>query len=540
MRPIHPQTTMSLQTLPGRTNRLIGALQVNVVDYKPYKNPREITQAEVDALREYTRKLVMTLRKFTNFMTPGDDKVQAVIELKNNELDEALHLDLLLGSIDDPFIKPIALPLPKIYQGLRVTNLHEALATISTPQPGGNVPNMIRNLTHVMHGRLLPEDMQILLHYTEEPLFMEWFKNMDPSVRDRITLKTMDIPSRKGLHLPYRSDLPGGVGTLGIITPMHSAHQVMGDEMADLAECNHVLVSESLGQLVTSKLRRYNEFQNPSSAFRKQCALDNYNMTLGGGHIPTVSLNDEEMVIYLQCIEERRDCKGSILSSGGSDTEQRKIKDPYFGSPFDEHRALNETTAALVTESLQRYFTCIPTQNEAHTYFPLSVSCGPYGGYHICCTPDAKRYGVFSSTPHGDGAQKMLDIIGPSEEISINTKRTMGAGDAVASILSIAHLVDVEQLMGELKTPHHPISKKFIEIAASIFVSLLSRFAGEILYHTNRCDWMGVPPEKFRDIIAATARKSLDLAAETWNGIDQRPMVTREPEWDIDVAMWQL
>lgn len=534
-----PRNTMTLQTLPSRTNSLLGAIQVNVVDYKPFTDTSGITEAELQAIRDYCRRLIDQLRRDTTFMTPSDDKVSTVIELAQKQFDQKLHLHLLLGKGDEPLIRPVALPLPAKFHGLKPNSLHEALEVISTPQAGGNVPNMIRNITHVMRGRILPPDMQILLYSTLEPVFMEWLDAMDPAIRDHIAVKAIEIPSRKGLHLPYTSEKPGGIGTLGLITPMHSAIQTMHDHIGSLTACNHVLVSESLGQLVTHDFLNYREFQNPSSAFREQCALENYNLMLNGGRIPIVSVNDEEMARYVTSIESRRALHPSIISTGGDETE-KKPKEPSFGHPFDENRSFNSATADLATESFNRYFACIQPQTETQTYFPLSVSCGPFGGYHIACTPDGKRHVVFSSTPQGEGAQKMLDIIGPNEEVKLPIKRTMGAGDAVSSVLSLAHLLDIEQMMGQMKGHQHPINRKFIEVAASIFVGLLSRFAGEILYHTNRCDWLGVPPDKFRDIINATVQKSLDIAAGIWNSIDQKPTIAREPEWDIDIAMWQL
>ncbi len=134
----------------------------------------------------------------------------------------------------------------------------------------------------------------------------------------------------------------------------------------------------------------------------------------------------------------------------------------------------------------------------------------------------------------------MLDLVGKDTEISLDIKRTMGAGDSVSSVLSMAHLWDMEELMGQMRESGHPIDTKYMEIAGTLFTSLLSRVAGEILYHSNRCDWMSVPPEKFREIIAVTAKKSLDLAADLWNQVDQKPTIAKEQEWDIDLAMWQL
>lgn len=528
----------TLETMPGRTNSKLGAVQVNVVDYKPFMDMDGIDEAEMQQIRSCTRKLIDSLRTYTTFMSPGEDKVATEIKLSNDEIGQKLHLNLLLGNKDEPFIKSLDIPVPKKYRGQSVNNLHEALAIISQLQPGGNVPNMVRNIAHAIHGKILPKDMEMLLYTTDEPVFQKWFSDLPEETRNRIDMRTMSVPSRKGLHLPYTSDLPGGIGTLGLVTPMHSTIQEMSANMGQLATCNHVLVSESYGQLVTKDNRLYREFQNPSTAFREQCALDNYSLMLHGGRIPIVSLNDLEMEKYLRSIESRRGLNSTSPST--DELAEKKSKKPSFGQPFDENRKLSSATAELTSESFNRYFSCVTPHPEPQTYFPLSVSCGPLGGYHIACTPDGSRYVIFSSTPQESGTEKMFKIIGENEDIKMETKRTMGAGDSVSSVLSLVHLWDIDKVMSQMRSSSHPIDAKFIEISGIIFTSILSRFAGEILYHSSRCDWMSIPPDKFPDIISATAKKSLDLAACIWNSVDQKPTVACEPDWEIDIAMWQL
>ena len=523
--------------IPGSTNTTLGAVQVNVVDYKPFTNGDDVTSDERAAVQYVSRKLIDNLRTFTTFMTPNEDKVATNLELVDSTGDR-LVLNLALGKQDDPFIKRFEIPLPKIYQGRTAPNLHQALKEISTVQPGGNVPNMIRNTIHAMRAGLLPLDMELRLLSTDEPVFQEWFDGLEPVIRDRIRLTTLDVHSRMAIHLPYDSDKPGGVGTLGLVTPMHSTIQGIGENFEQLVECNHVLVSESLAQLVGPSHRRYRELQNPSTAFRQQCPLESYNLMLNQGRIPYISMNEDEMTKYLESIETRRALGGTSPSTGRTSD----ITTPSFSQPFDDERELNLAAMQSVTDSFNRYFACITPHPENQIYFPVSVSCGPFGGYHIACTSDGKRYVVFSSTPHpkGDGTEKMLNIIGDNDDIKPDKKHTMGAGDSVATILSMAHLWDMEKLIGNMRRKHHPIGSKFIETASMIFASLLSRFAGEILYHSDRCDWMSVPPDIFPQIMETTGRKSLDLASSLWNKVSGSPQVAREPEWDMDVALWQL
>ena len=523
--------------IPGSANTTLGAVQVNVVDYKAFVDTTDITDGELDAVRKVSRTLIDNLRTFTTVMTPGDDKVATNIRLVNTEIGENLTLELEIGKMDDPFLKRFVLPLPQKFQGRSVADLHGALSNISQVQPGGNVPNMIRNMVHLMRANLLPPDTQIQLYSTDEPLFRSWFDTLDPSIRNRIALTFMEVPARKAFQVQYNSDKPGGIGTLGLVTPMHSTINKLHAHFDGLTDCNHVLVSESLGGLVNDRNRAtYREFQNPSSAFRQQCPLESYNLMLNKGRIPFISMNMGEMDGYLRSIETRR----ALGSAASSSSDAEKKPESSFSQPFDDARELNDATVKLVTEAFNRYFTCITPNPEEQIYFPISVSCDAFGGYHVVCTPDGKRYAIFTSTPQGNGAENMLNMIGHNEDIRLSTKRTMGAGDSVASILSMVHLWDIQKVIGNLRTKRHPLNPKFIEMASTIFVSLMSRFAGEMLYHSDRCDWMSVPPEIFPAVMRKTAEKSLNLAAESWNKIDRKPEVMREQDWDIDIAMWQL
>ncbi len=115
----------------------------------------------------------------------------------------------------------------------------------------------------------------------------------------------------------------------------------------------------------------------------------------------------------------------------------------------------------------------------------------------------------------------------------------MGAGDAVASVLALVRMWDLKAVMRKYANKkRHPVADDFFETAAIVFVSLLSRYAGNVVYHSNRCDWLSVPQEAFPRILKSVAEKSLDAATALWGRT--LPQVTRETEWDIDVALWHL
>lgn len=515
------------QEFPGSSRGTkLGAVQVNMVDYKFGVG---IDSGDLRETKDAVRRLLDSLRTYTTFIPPGKDKTVADVTLVNNQIGEKLSLMLQFGKADDPFLKPFELPLPRQYRERSVKDLHEALKGMGRVDPGGNVPNMVRNITHIMQTPLVPRDMELLLHSTEEPLFLDCFQQLPGQIRERITLVMLDVPARKGLHLPYTSD-QDKPGILGIGTPMHSTIRSIGPHFESLSDCNHILTSESLVSLVLNdpKRQQFREFQNPSTAFRAQCALESYNHVLNRGrHIPIITMNDAEMVEYVMSLEKRR----------AAPTSQDQALS--FSSPFDKDHNVSHPTIDSVSSSFQRYFACVTPKPYDSLNFPVSVSCGHRGGYHIACNSKGDRYVIFSSTPSNTGSEKMLSVIGSNDDIAIDKQHVMGAGDAVASILSLTHLWDTEAVVRRYATSSCPLDDRFIETATMIFVSLLSRVAGEVVFHSDRCDWSSIPPDVFPHLIAKTAEKSLQSALHVW-GRNGAPQKTQEHEWEIDIALWQL
>ena len=519
--------------IPGHTgNTRIGAVQVNMVDYKFGEG---LSDDDLQESREATRRLVLSLYEHTNFIQRGKDKVTADIELKSGEIGTRLPLNFHLGKRNDLYIKPFDLPLPQQYRGKTVANLHEALSRMSRVDPGGNVPNMVRNITHIMGTKIIPEDMELQLYSSDEPLFQQWYESLSTEVRERIRYTGLSVPSRKGLHLSYAKG-EGKFGTLGIGTPSHSTIHEMEPHFGDLLSCNHVLVSESLEHHVKTPdaRRKYRELHNPSTAFREQSAIESYNHVLNGGeYIPIVSLNDEEIVDYIESIIKRQDSPASLSSEA---TPKETLS---FESPFDQNGNLNGANIAIVDESIQRYFSCITPREEGTLNFPLCVSCGAKGGYHVACTVKGKKFVIFSTTPNEEGAKKILNIVGNNDDVRLSHQKVMGAGDSVATILSLSHIWDIPAYMNMHAKKNHPSDAKFIEVASMIFISLLSRCSGEILYHSLGCDWRSVPHGAFEHLVENAAKKSLEQAGNMWRNV-ARPHTVRESDWGIDIAMWEL
>lgn len=522
----------------GRDNVKLGAVQVNVVDYKPFSNAESISPTEMDIVQNATRTLLEELRMYTTIVQPGEDKVSAVTELRSNQIGDQLELLIKFGKTGQPFKKDFDLPLPKSLRGFSAADLHSALQNIGRIDPGGNVPNMVRNIVHLMSMNLMPPDFEVHLYSTSEPVFQQWYDSLAEHIRDRVHRTLLQIPSRTSIHLAYPGE-KSTIETMGLVSPMHSTVNAVQPYMDTLAGCNHVLVSESLQPNIQSDTlaRTYQEFQNPSSAFRSKCGIASYDMVIDRKypvqHIPFVSLNHTEMVTYLKSVEDRRD----IMNQVG----QQKKNEPSFNEPFDRNGHISTATVRNVTDSLQRYFTCITPTNNSSMYYPLSITCKASGGYTVAVSSDrGEKHVIFSSVPTEKGSERMLALAGNHPDMSIDKHSTMGAGDSVASVISAVHLWNLEEMLGRLRQEdRHPLDAKFMEKASMIFTSLLGRFAGMILVHSDRCDWSCVSKEAFQNMILRTAEKSLDLAAACWSS-GEYIQVMKEPEWGIDIATWKL
>jgi hypothetical protein len=529
-------------------NPLLGAVQVNVVDYKAFPDPTRATPEEVAQHEDAAKQLLLSLRKNTNFVGPKQEKVAASMRLLNTQIGDKLGLVLRLGAEGDEYLKEMKIPLPQSYRGKGINEnasdairLHEALMHISRVDPGGNVPNMIRNIVHAMRAKVMPTNVEVRLFSTYEPVFNEWMEGVPEDVRERIHLKYLEVDSRKALHMKYPNDMTQSKGTLGLVTPMHSTLSEMGKHFPKLAECNHALVSESLTPLAKNNQDRatYTEFQNPSSAFRDQCAIETYNNRLNQGENPIISMNDEEMVKFIEALERREAVQGKRANSSGLPEEEEVLT---FAKPFDENGQLHEQTTSEVTASFRRYFSVVHPKAAKNMRFPVSVSCGREGGYHVAIDPNGKKYAIFSSIPDEttEGPAKMIKLLGdPEKKINLAKEQTMGAGDSVATILSMAHIWDVQKYMESFRTKDQTMDERFITTASMIFISLISRYAGAMLFHSDKCDWSDIPEDKFPKILEETAKRAMKLAEGTWKNT-AKPTMAFEPDWNIRVALWEM
>lgn len=477
------------------------------------------------------QNIVGKLRQEANLhqFTKGD-KLPAHLRWRAGEplqLSGKLPIELYGGALGE-FIRPMAIPLSDKAPNGEVQSLEHALQLISRTDPGGNAPNEMRNLVRLMEGGVGPEHLHLFT--SSDALFEEWLQSVQGPVRDHIAVTRLSFASRMGVHLPYR--LTERNGTLGISSPADTTRGPIRPHFADLLSCNHVIVSEGLGrEIQASGMEEGHSLQqkmNPSSGLRADCALDAYEYVQAGGPPPFATMNDEETDFYIRVLKGRVE---------GVDPE--KLDPIPFPSPFGTGAEISESAVMRANASFNEYFQYVPHRESETLQFPLNVSCGGRGGYHAAMVR-GRHYLVFSTVPEEHGVAKLLDLAGNPHGIHKETERSMGAGDAVGALLSLANAWDATELLGEyaVQAGRQTPDERYLHIAGIVFVSLLSRIFGEYLFHTERTDFTEIPAERIRHIVDFAAQQALLVADQVWNA-GPRPKVAKVEDLGIKVALWE-
>lgn len=465
------------------------------------------------------------------------DKLATNVDLPRGghaKLKGVLPLELTGGALGK-FHRYLDIPINHKRVPLRnVRTLHGGLSRICRMYPGGNAPNETRNMVQFMEAGIGPQQLE--LYSSTDALFEQWYRSITPAIRDRVhrTILQMDdggkkvqLPSRMGLHLPC-----GDNGTISIANPATSTVPYIRDQLQSLLEYDQVIVSEGLCRaMLASRLKgRKNLVQkiNPSSAFRGDCAIDAYEYCRSGGASPIVTMNDDEFDYYVRCI------KGRI-----EEEEPEKLDPIPFLSPFDDDGALDHGRVRVANNGFNEYFRYIRTPRTPNLTFPLNVSSGKRGGYHVA-VKDGRLFVAFSTTPHTAGTRKLLRVAGDPPGVGMRIKKSMGAGDSLGALLSLANVWDTEEFIAQhaAETCKKLLSGDQKRAAAILFISILNRYIGELLFHTEKCDLSDVAPAKLRDVVLYAADQAIRASGAVWN-VGQKPKVGAV-EGGMKVAIWEL
>lgn len=509
-------------------SKAAGVMQA-MTDYKPKR--------EIVDLRKVMRPVAGLRADCKRHGFGEGDKLATGIDLRGDGLVKVEHaFDIeLTGGVLGNFHYYLTIPFNgRLRRATSVETLHDGLRIFSDMHPGGNVSNVARSTALLMEAGIGPEELHIF--GSTDSLFEEWHRSLTDGVRERIRCtilmkreedKEVQLPSRKALHLPYSEK-----EVMSISTPATSTIPYLRGLFRELLRYDHVIVSEGLGRsILGTGLKHCKDLPqvfNPGSSFLGDCALDSYEYTTAGGRPPIVTMNGVEFNYYVRCI------RGRIEGENPADL------DPIpFLSPFADDGMLEQKRADITNKGFREYFRHIRPVRSNRLQFPLSVSLGEDGGYHVA-EREGRLFVVFSTTPHTRGAQKLLRIAGKPHGVSTKIRKVMGAGDAVGALLSLANIWDTEEFIAQYASQHNTSLLKDSHriAAAALFTSILSRYVGEFLYRTEKCDMTQVPADKIRDVIVFAAKQALRASESLWNIGTQAKEA--KVEGGMKVALWEL
>lgn len=520
---------MRIDSLLQPDGTKVGAIMQAMTDFK----------IRPECLDPLIHETILRLRSDSDYHQFGKgDKLPANMRLRRApvHLPDVMPVELYGGALGE-FRRDLDIPLmSSSVPRQEVNTIEEGLKKISTMGPGGNTPNEVRNMVHLMAAGVGPE--QLHLYSSSDFLFEEWLQSLPPAAHERIHLTKLSLASRIGVHFPYRGADHKGVlqnGTLAISSPAESTRDAIRLHLQELLVCHNVIVSEGLGrQILETQLQGREKLVqkiNPSSALRGDCAVDAYEYIQKGGYPPIATMNDEEADFYIRTL------KGRV-----EDKNPEKLDPFFFPSPFGAHGGVNDMAVDAASQGFNEYLRYIPAPHTEQLLFPLNISCGKQGGYHLAHC-GGKHYVVFTTTPHRAGAQFLLDTVGNPPGIQMGTALSMGAGDAVGTLLSLTNRVwDVEELMGEYakkSQKHHSVDEHYLRVASMIFVSILSRILGEYVFHSEKTDFTDVPPGSLRNIVNYAAEQALAATEPVWH-VGPVPKQSAVEELGINVALWEL
>ena len=140
----------------------------------------------------------------------------------------------------------------------------------------------------------------------------------------------------------------------------------------------------------------------------------------------------------------------------------------------------------------------------------------------------------FTSILSKEGEQRLFEETGivPIPEI-----RETGAGDVVASILSLFDSVGPEVVVKTYFRGQEGDHTDFRNLASTIFVSVLGRVVGNLLVRTMKTTLADVDPEKLGNLIEEVASESVAAARRVVKLLPE-PAYTSIDRWGIRMTLW--
>jgi hypothetical protein len=171
--------------------------------------------------------------------------------------------------------------------------------------------------------------------------------------------------------------------------------------------------------------------------------------------------------------------------------------------------------------------------------FNYPVTFGEEGGLVAGTTGLEAPLVCFTSTPEEAKAMGLVESCAPGSS-GPGEKHEMGAGDAAATVVTLFNVVDPASLIAPCLLGREVQNRGFRELAATVFVSVMSRMAGLFVVKTKRCVWSNIRRDRFPALLEAVARESVAVARTLSSAPSGGARVGEIAEWGVRVLIWRL
>jgi len=270
-------------------------------------------------------------------------------------------------------------------------------------------------------------------------------------------------------------------------------------------------------QLETHGRPLYQTVINASTAFRSVVATESYKRVV---------------ILPMNSGEAGDVCK--IVLQRALEEELERIERPPFPSPLTPSgQDIDLEALKELDRSLDMYTTYIPIGRER---FTCPISFGHDGGMLIS-TGD-ENVACFTSTPSAEGEQRLLEEFGQSPRILWDRIDDVGAGDVVASIVTLFNSVSPELVLAEHMEGRERQDRMLSQLASALFVSVLARVGGNFLVRTEGTHLLSLRRDTFARLLDEVARDSIHSARSLAKRL-HAPATAELKRWGIRVVTWR-
>ena len=467
---------------------------------------------------------------------PGD-KVPADLAPQRIDDEGVFYADIPGGQLSSDLDTSIHVRFPL---NLKDTNVNLDIETVFSSaegtrvDDGGNVQNMIINTVLAITNGGIRErlrenggDISIAIASSSDPF------RQTPTIADDLgescEVFELDIPDRFAIQLPWEEG--GASGTLAITSEPRETKYAVEDLIREKPDFARVLEGATCiisSDPVFDVLERhatppYSYIINSSTAFRSLVAAEAYNRSV------ILPMNQNEAADVCRLLLQRKYSQ-----------ELDAIQRPPFPSPLKPRGdEVDESSLEELDRSLDMFRTFIPLYRHYERMAICSpITFGPEGG--LVVGTGTEEIACFTSTPAPENEKHLLESFGDSSKIEWDRKYEVGAGDAAATIISIFDAIDPILFIGPFLEGRESEDRLLLELASTVYVSLLSRVAGSFLVRNQLTNWSNIQPDAFESLFDQVARESLEVSREMVRRVPSGPVLRPVEKWGIQVLIWRV